>query len=902
MKKSIAKNFFLGVVVTLFSAFTMVAQNSVSGKVVDSSGESLPGANVIIKGSSQGTTTDFEGNFNLATDQLPTVILVSYTGFKTQEITIDSSDANVSITLEDDFASLDEVIISASRRSEKVIDAVAAVSLISTRNVESAPVSGDVVNLMRNLPGLSLVQNGAGESNVELRGSAIVNETNTLVMKDYLPLTTPYNKRVNTAAIPLTPIDIASVEVVRGPAGALYGPNVTSGVVHYITKDPFKYTGVDVYTGFGNQGQSQVAVRWANHSSNDKFGYKLIFKQNKVDEFQLNDRGILKANGDLAIRPGSVKTLTDGSTLTVGDNLLTETYSTSYEATLIYNFNENTSLTYVGSINDYRQNFRNQNNHLYNGGRNFLNQLRFNSGNFFATFFASKEFGSESLPGKVFSFNYSSADETNVDTSDSFYYDITAQYNLDLAENTTAVIGGDVKIIPAFSDAKRYGVFSDNNASSIYGAYVSLKHDFSDKLSANFAGRFDTYDAYDQSVFSPRLGFVYKTNDVTAFRLSLNRSYSAESQLRTFLDFTLGLPPALPRTHAIGVGTPVTYNNPETRFAFGTVDGGNSYELADIIAALATNAGVNVDVSGVSGSVTPGFRSATFQAPLIGRPIGPINSLNDVGSGEPELRAVNTLEFGFTTVLNSKLKITADAYYSVTQNIQPQGIVPLSAGAQLDFAAVSAQINTALSGTVAQPIIDQLTTALGTSAPGPPRPGYGLIVSDIAQARGYLVDVGFPTYGNEDVKYFGLDLGLNYSFTNDFTVFGNYSYVSENIWTPEDLGETNPSYEFFLNTPNNRFNFGINYLPAEKFYGTFGLNHLSEFDGKMGDGRIFTGTNKARTFSNMSLGYRFKTKKENKLDLGLSINNLFDAEFEQFVNLPTIRRTFLFTLKYNSNK
>ena len=126
--------------------------------------------NVIIKGSSQGTTTDFEGNFNLATDQLPTVVLVSYTGFKTQEITIDSSDANVSITLEDDFASLDEVIISASRRSEKVIDAVAAVSLISTRNVESAPVSGDVVNLMRNLPGLSLVQNGAGESNVELRG------------------------------------------------------------------------------------------------------------------------------------------------------------------------------------------------------------------------------------------------------------------------------------------------------------------------------------------------------------------------------------------------------------------------------------------------------------------------------------------------------------------------------------------------------------------------------------------------------------------------------------------------------------------------------------------------------------------------------------------------------------
>lgn len=900
MKKTITRKKIFGLVATLFSAFTMLAQNSISGTVLDSSGDPLPGANVVFQGTTQGTTTDFDGKFTLSTNaELPLVIEVSYTGFKNQEINITSTDATLNVSMEEDFASLDEVIISASRSAEKVIDAVAAVSVISSRNVESAPVSGDVVNLVRNLPGVNLVQNGAGESNVELRGSAIVNETNTLVMKDYLPLTTPISKRVNTAAIPLSPIDIARVEVVRGPAGALYGPNVTSGVVHYITKDPFKYTGLDVYVGAGNQGQSQIAVRWADHSENEKFGYKFLFKQNKVDEFQLSDRGILKSNGSLAILPGSVKTLSNGDTLTVGDNLFTETYSTSYEATLVYNFNENTSLTYVGSINDYRQNFRNQTAHLYNGGRNFLNQLRFNSGKFFATFFAAKEFGSQSLPEKVFSFNYSSADETNVETSDLFYYDITAQYNLDLGEKTSAVVGGDIKIIPSFTDAKRYGVNTDNNAASIYGAYASVKHDFSDKLSANFAGRYDFYDAYDQGAFSPRLGFLYKTSDVSAFRLSLNRSFSAESQLRTFLDFTLPIPPVLPETHAVGVATEVTYNNPETKFAFGTVDGGDSFELADIITALANNAGVSVNVAGVNGTVTPALNAGTFQAPLVGRSIGPINSLSDVGSGAPELRAVNTLEFGYTTVLNSKLKISADAYYSVTQNIQPQGIVPVSAGAQLDVAAVSTQIQTALQGSVDQSVIDRLTTVLGTSAPGPPRPGYGLIVSDVAQERGYLFDVGFPTYGKEDITYFGFDLGLNYSFNNDFTVFANYSYVSENIWSPEDLGETNPNYEYYLNTPNDRFNFGINYLPSEKFYGTFGLNYLGEYDGKMGDGRIFTGTNDAATFANMSLGYRFNFNESNKLDLGLSVNNLFDVGYEQFVNLPTIRRTVLFTLKYN---
>lgn len=898
--KPIVKNYFTLFIFLMFCG-SMYAQNSVSGKVQDEQGQPLPGASVLIKGTNQGVASDFDGNFTLESNtEFPWTLIITFTGFKSQEVEVKKSTTTFNINLKEDFATLEEVVITAGRKAEKVIDAVASVSVIGPRQVAAEPMTGDVNNLIRNTPGVNIVQNGAGDSNIELRGSAVVNETNTLVLKDYQPLTTIGNKRVNSAAIPLTPIDIARIEVVRGPSGALYGPNVTSGVVHYITKDPFKYTGLDVLSGFGNQNHSQIAVRFANHSKNNKFGYKLLFKRNKINEFAITGDGLTRTDGTTpVISNNSVFTLLDGSTINVGNNLIEEVYSTSYEATMVYKFNENTSLTYVGSINDYRQNYRNQTAHLYNGGRNFLNQLRFNSGDFFATVYIEKNFGNESLPNKVFSFNYTGGDQTAGAISDNFYYDIAAQYNLDLGNKTSAVIGGDIKIIPAFVDERIFGINSNNNEYNIYGGYASLKHDFSDKLSFNLAGRYDQYEAYNQGAFSPRLGMVYKPNDVTAIRFSANRSYSAESQVRTFLDFDFPLPPALPKTAAIGVGTSVTYDNPVTQFAFGRVQGGDSFQLADIIAALATKAGVTVDASGVTGVVNPNLFAGVFTAPLIGRPAGSIESLSKGGSGSPQLRTVNSLELGYTSVVAKKLKINIDAYYSITQNIQPQGNVPLSAGAQLDVAAVGAQIQNQLQGVVDQTIIDQLITTLGTSAPGPPRPGYGLIVSDIAQSRGHLFDQGFPTYGNNDVKYWGIDLGLNYFINENWSAFGNLSYVSKNIWTPEDLGEENPNFDYFLNTPTTRINAGINYLPEYKFYGTLSINSQSEFEGKQGDGRIFTGVNPSRTITNMSLGYRVKIKEDNKLDLGLSANNLFDSKYQQFVNLPTIGRTVLFSARYH---
>ena len=114
-----------------FNHPTYSCTNIISGKVVDSENqESIPGANVIVVGSNTGAVADFDGNFTLNTSaEFPLTIEVSYVGYSSQSLEVTSLDQEIVISL--DFGqNLNEVVISASRRSEKILDAPASVSII----------------------------------------------------------------------------------------------------------------------------------------------------------------------------------------------------------------------------------------------------------------------------------------------------------------------------------------------------------------------------------------------------------------------------------------------------------------------------------------------------------------------------------------------------------------------------------------------------------------------------------------------------------------------------------------------------------------------------------------------------------------------------------------------------
>ena len=154
--------------------------------------------------------------------------------FKLKTVTVTTAGVQPTVVLVDD-GSLDEVIITASRRAEKITESPASVSVISAKSLEAQPTEVESLNLIKNIQGVRLINNGVAKINVALRGQALVNEAQTLVLKDYRSMHNAHPNIIDNERMGVISLDIERIEVVRGPSGALWGPGVNAGVVHFLT-------------------------------------------------------------------------------------------------------------------------------------------------------------------------------------------------------------------------------------------------------------------------------------------------------------------------------------------------------------------------------------------------------------------------------------------------------------------------------------------------------------------------------------------------------------------------------------------------------------------------------------------------------------------------------------------
>src|SRR5207237_10674738 len=143
--------------------------------------------------------------------------------------------ANVSMT--EIAAKLNQVVTTASRAPEKILDAPASISVVETREIEERP-SVTAVDHLKGVPGLSINTGGIAQSNVVARGFNNAFSGAMLMLQDYRFAAVP-SLRVNVPFLfSGTNEDIERIEVLLGPASALYGPNSANGVLHVITKSP----------------------------------------------------------------------------------------------------------------------------------------------------------------------------------------------------------------------------------------------------------------------------------------------------------------------------------------------------------------------------------------------------------------------------------------------------------------------------------------------------------------------------------------------------------------------------------------------------------------------------------------------------------------------------------------
>ena len=160
MKNILNKYYLAFMAVILFG--NVYSQTQISGSVSDAeSMSSIPGVNVIIDGTNIGTVTDFDGNFSINTSQdLPLTIVVSYVGYSAEKVIVTSANQDINVMLSAG-QNLEEIVVSASRRAQKALEAPASVSVISTREIENSSAVADPARILTNVPGVQIQQQSA---------------------------------------------------------------------------------------------------------------------------------------------------------------------------------------------------------------------------------------------------------------------------------------------------------------------------------------------------------------------------------------------------------------------------------------------------------------------------------------------------------------------------------------------------------------------------------------------------------------------------------------------------------------------------------------------------------------------------------------------------------------------
>lgn len=941
------------VVLIICATLTLHAQSTVSGTVTDAeTGEPLIGTNILLSGTATGTTTDLDGKFSITNNApFPWTLDVSYTGYASQEIEVASASSTISIQLQPGAIIGQEVVISASRRREKVQEAPASITVLSARKLEASPNDNPVRNLI-NAPGVTIQQQSAARINIQLRGDGGLFGSASFPILDYRSLVGPGLGTFDNLNSPLNNIDIERIEVVRGPGSALYGPGVTSGVVHFISKSPIDKPGSTIQLIGGELSTFGVAARHATKVS-DKFGFKINAVYKRGNEFTLdpnNERDAQQialfqptvsepvvTNGVVdATKPGRVL-LNESDLDPDGDGNFMQDFWNQTVLTAAFEFRpqDDLSVNIAGGFNNASAVFYNSQGEGLSQATETWAQARMQKGGFFAqAFYLRNNGGSDAKP----TFLYQTG---NITTIDREQIEAQLQYNFDMPNflNSNWTAGFDYR--SSIADTKNfvYGRNEDDDDFGIAGIYLQTKLELAKQLDLVLAARGDRFNFTDENAFSPRAVLVYKPSSTHTMRFGYNQAWGAPSQLQVNIDFPVSSPvPGAFDIWLLGNKNAQTFAaNPEIKWngllPFPNVPVGTpGMPLAFVQGAVngAVLPGVEAALLEANPALAPfmpainAFLSdpANFASGTSGTLLG-INLFNQQPLGTSNapaaaLRKETTWEFGYKGLIANKLAVSLDIYNreidgaTLFTAISPSyGLLGLDQMGTDLAAGVTANLTPFLVQTLVgagfdQPTAEATAAAIsGAYAAGYTAGGNGFADNIAPLANGFIlgavetqelpdngvthVAAGYRTF--EEYSYTGVDFGLEYYVDADLSFFGNYSYISENIFNPVIRGTDGATEMTSISAPKNKFRLGANYAPELGFRANLAFQHDDTYTVFLGQ---FSGETDPRDLVDLGIGWKF----DNGLSIDVSAQNLFNTKYRYFPGFPQIGRRTLATLTY----
>jgi outer membrane receptor for ferrienterochelin and colicins len=906
MTLSRVKHLLLACAVALLTAVPAHAQSgSITGTVRGVGAAPIPGAvvqaNTPAGGRVASTLSNQSGRFllvNVPAGQY--VVTVTMTGYETGRYEVGvaaGQTASVEANLVARAIDLDPVVVSASRRQERALDAPARVEVVGPQQIEERPAVQPVEHL-RSISGVDIVQQGLQSTNVVARGFNNVFSGALLALTDHRIAAIP-SLRVNALyMIPATNEDIERMEVVLGPGSALYGPNTANGVLHMFTRSPLNFQGTTVTATGGNQNVMHGTFR-TSHLVNENLGVKLSGQLFRGDEWFHEDP--VEEAARLRAPPGSRIGVRDFDARRWGLDGRVD-WRVGPDATAIISGGRSTTergleMTGLGTaqIRDWSYDYV---------------QGRFNWGRLFA-----QAYGNFSSAGST----YLLRDAADI-IDDSRFYVAQIQHGFQPVNWQNFTYGVDWIRTQPETGGTIHGVFEDEDNFTESGVFLQSETALGQRLDLVLAGRLDQHSIIAGTVFSPRAALVFKAAENQTFRVSYNRAYSNPGSINLFLDLNAG--PA-------GAAGPFGYNirargTGRTGFTFRQADG--SYVIrspfnpagAAAMAPLSTASLWEMQIRGLAGILVqqgqltaqqaqqqfiPFMLSQTPSAAQVGflsnHPLTGLGAFTDIPD-VPGIRESTTTsyEVGYKGILGGRLLLAADLWYNQRDNfispLIPQNtfvlLNPQQAGA---YAMPRFQAFLQAAG---MPAAQAAATAQAMTQGFVQLPG-GVVASPDVGTGGADLLVTYRNFG--DINLWGTDLAAT-ALLGRWTVGTGISLVSDDHFSTEGQIIT-------LNAPKSKLNGSLAYRdPTLGFNGELRVRHHGGFPVNSG---VFIGVEciipgaegeacvPSATLTDLTLGYRLPQVRGASLQL--SVTNLFDHAYQSFIGTPQIGRMALLRLRYD---
>ncbi len=901
----------------LFIAQISFGQNNIQGSVTDTNGNPLLGANILIKGSTQGTTTDDDGAFRLnSSATYPVEIEVSFIGFETRTYRITSSDA-VKIALSPG-GQFDEIIVSASRRAEKLQEAPAAVTVLTAAQMNQSGGSVSPLRGLINIPGVELQQQTGQRINIALRGSSGVFATNVFPLLDYRSLISPGLEYFDSQNSPLNTIDLERVEVVLGPGSALYGPDVTTGVIHFISKDPFRHPGTTTEFIYGERNTFKVALRHAGHNKNETFGYKINARSGSGRDFALDpndpvDQSILSQfktsiNRSQIGAEGYVNTDLDGTKLFDVPQTQKEKYwASAANASLYFRPKNGMEIVTAGGWNAGDAIFYNDLGEGQAHSNEYWAQTRFNYKGWFAqTYYIVNDGGNDQHPtylnrtGIIVPFKRS-------------HYEAQLQYNFDFEKflNSEWTVGMDYRTAIADTQNHVYGRHENDDDYNILGGYAQGKFKLDPKLDLFLAGRYDGYNFTDEKTFSPRAAFVYKPDPDHNFRLTYNRAANPIPASDIYFDLPTQTTRGILDVWVLGTKNPYTYPSnlsidwlipglPNTPYnagfplaaAFGAVTEGVLAQLQAYAQDPQIGPLLPLLENVIKNSVPEGF-APVVSTDVEGKPLLPKGGKGNL------ISKLTSYEVGYNGRFGDRFTAGVNVYYlrnsagAGFQQINPVVSIA-SLGPELGNAVQDKSVPQLIAGLQGLGL-DQATATVLAGAIGP-------MLNEAYQQAGdvfleELKKAGLPFHGvipidqspsgsaaklifgyitrdqNRITTNWGTEIHGKFLVTNELIASANYTWFNLPEGMPGDL-----------NFPQNKIRFGLQYQPVSKFSGAVNYQWDQAYTSNNAN---YPGKIDAKSLLDLNLGYQINTA----IKFEINATNLLNNEFRALPGFPKIGRT-----------